>query len=348
MKERLIEHIFFFAIFGLVGYVVWEIVAPFIGPLALAAIIATVCYPAYTRILKVMPRRNRGVGAFVSVLLIAGTIFIPLFLLSYVLFVEARAFYEVLSSNGQGFTPQMETLERNLESFLPGFSLDITGYAKQAAGWLASHMGAIFAGTASTVFALFIMLIALFYMLKDGPEFVRKIVRLSPLPDTQDEHILSNLSLSIRSVVLGTLAVALIQGILTALGFTLFGISQPVLWGSVAAIGALIPGVGTSFVFAGAVVIALLQGSYGVALGLAIWGMFAVGLVDNFLGPYLMSRGAKLHPFAVLLSVLGGVVLFGPIGFLVGPVALSFFTVLLELYSLHVVRKEQRHETHAG
>jgi predicted PurR-regulated permease PerM len=193
------------------------------------------------------------------------------------------------------------------------------------------------------------MLIALYYMFKDGPEFVRKIVRLSPLPDAQDEHILTKLSLSIRSVVLGTLTVALIQGILTAFGFALFGISQPVLWGSVAAIGALIPGVGTSFVFAGVVLVSLLGGNYGVALGLAIWGMFAVGLVDNLLGPYLMSRGAKLHPFAVLLAVLGGVVLFGPVGFLVGPVALSFFMVLLELYSLHVVARERKqHESHAG
>lgn len=347
MKERLVEHIFFFAIFGIVGYVVWQIVAPFVGTLALAAIIATVCYPGYVRVLKTMPGHNRMVGALISVLLIAGTIFTPLLLLSYVLFVEARAFYETLSSGAEGLTPQVAALERNIESMFPGFSVDITGYAQAGAGWLASHMGAIFAGTASTILALFIMLIALYYMLKDGPEFVRKIVRFSPLPDAQDEHILTKLSLSIRSVVLGTLAVAVIQGILTAIGFTIFGVSQPVLWGSVAAIGALIPGVGTSFVFAGAVLVSLLSGSYSVAIGLAVWGMFAVGLVDNLLGPYLMSRGAKLHPFAVLLSVLGGVVLFGPVGFLVGPVALSFFVVLVELYSLHVIAKEGRHETHA-
>jgi len=347
MKERLIEHVFFFAIFGIVGYIVWQIIAPFIGTLALAAIIATVCYPGYMRVVKTIPRHNRTAGAFVSVFLIAGTIFTPLLLLSYVLFVEARTFYETLSGGAQSLAPQIATLEQNIESLFPGFSVDITGYAQAGAGWLASHMGAIFAGTASTILALFIMLIALYYMLKDGPEFVRKIVRLSPLPDAQDEHILSKLSLSIRSVVLGTLSVALIQGILTAFGFTIFGISQPVLWGSVAAIGALIPGVGTSLVFVGAILVSVLSGAYGAAIGLAIWGMFAVGLVDNLLGPYLMSRGAKLHPFAVLLSVLGGVVLFGPVGFLVGPVALSFFMVLVELYSLHVVANEERRQTHA-
>ncbi len=338
MKERLLEHIFFFGIFGLVGYLIWQIVAPFIGSLALAAIIATVCYPFSQRVLRIVPRRNRSVGALLSVLLIACTIFIPLFILSYVLFIQAVSFYETMNGDTQGLGPSLQALETKIEGYFPGLSLDLAGYLQQGAGWLASHMGAIFAGTASTLLLLFIMLIALYYMLKDGPEFVKTAVRLSPLPDSQDEHILSKLSLSVRSVVLGTLAVALIQGLLTAIGFTIFGISQPVLWGSVAAVGALIPGVGTSVVFIGAIGAALLAGSYGVAIGLAIWGMFAVGLVDNFLGPYLMSRGAKLHPFAVLLSVLGGVVLFGPIGFLIGPVALSLFTVLLELYSLHIAR----------
>jgi predicted PurR-regulated permease PerM len=338
MKERLVEHVFFFGIFGLVGYLIWQIVAPFLGALALAAIIATVCYPFYLRVLRLVPRRNRPAGALISVVLIACTIFIPLFILSYVLFVQAVTFYEAMSGGSGGFTSSLATLETNIETLFPGLSLDLAGYAQQGAGWLASHMGAIFAGTASTVFLLFIMLVALYYMLKDGPEFVKTVVRLSPLPDSQDEHILAKLSLSVRSVVLGTLAVAMIQGLLTAIGFTIFGVSQPVLWGSVAAVGALIPGVGTSFVFIGAVAVSLLAGSYGAAIGLAVWGMFAVGLVDNFLGPYLMSRGAKLHPFAVLLSVLGGVVLFGPIGFLVGPVALSLFTVLLELYSLHIAR----------
>jgi len=336
MKERLVEHVFFFAIFGIIGYVVWKIVSPFLGALALAAIIATVCYPLYIRVLRTIPRRNRSVAAFVSVLLIACTIFIPLLALSYVLFVEAAGFYDTLNQQDGGLSSTVQTLERNIESMFPGASLDITSYAQAGAGWLASHMGAIFAGTASTILLLFIMLVGLYYMLKDGPELVRRAVRLSPLPDEQDEHILAKLSLSVRSVVVGTLAVAVIQGIATALGFYIFGVSHPVLWGSVAAIGALIPGVGTSVVFLGAIIVTVLEGTYGAAIGLAVWGAFGVGLIDNFLGPYLMSRGVQLHPFAVLLAVLGGVVLFGPIGFLVGPVALSFFVVLLELYSLHM------------
>ncbi len=337
MKERLVEHIFFFGLFGLVGYIVWQIIAPFVAPLALAAIIATVCYPLYLRVVRVMPRKNKALASFASVILIALTIFLPLGAISYLLFVQAVAFYDSASGGtGLGLAGSITSLEHSVSSFFPGYTIDLAGYIKQGAGWFASHMGAIFAGTASTVAMLFIMLIALFYMFKDGAEFTERLIRISPLPDSQDQQILDKLSASVRSVVLGTLMVAVIQGILTAVGFTLFGIPQAVLWGSIAALGALVPGVGTSLVFIVAIIFSWLGGAYWVAGGLAVWGVFAVGLIDNFLGPYLMSRGAKLHPFAVLLSVLGGVTLFGPVGFLVGPVALSFFTVLLELYSLHI------------
>jgi predicted PurR-regulated permease PerM len=80
----------------------------------------------------------------------------------------------------------------------------------------------------------------------------------------------------------------------------------------------------------------LFNGDFVPAIGLLIWGVLAVGLIDNLLGPYLMSRGNTLHPFLILLAVLGGISVFGPIGFIVGPVIVSLFMVLLELYSIHI------------
>ena len=344
MKEKLLEDIFFFGLLGFVGYIAWQILAPFIAPLALAAIIATVCHPLFLRILRGIPRKNRSIAALLSVISIALTIFTPLFLLGYVLFLQIVDFYNSAgTTGGVAFQTSVSTFEKIHTQFFPGLSIDFGQYAKETAGWLASHMGTIFASTASTVFMLFIMLIALFYMLRDGPAFLSELIRISPLPDTQDEYILHKLSSAVRSVVLGTLAIALIQGILTAIGFTIFGVPKALLWGSVASLGALVPGVGTSAVFITAILFEVISGSYLTALYLGLWGIFAIGLIDNFLGPYLVSRGAKLHPFAILLSVLGGAALFGPVGFLLGPVALSFLTVLLELYRFHI-HTEKKHD----
>jgi len=155
---------------------------------------------------------------------------------------------------------------------------------------------------------------------------------LSPLTDTNDALILKRLASAVRSVAVGTVSIAILQGVLTAIGLTIFGFDRAILWGCFAAFGALIPGVGTTVVFVPAIAFLIYNGSNLSAIALTVWGVLAVGLIDNLLGPYVMSRGNTMHPFFLLLSVLGGISLFGPIGFILGPVILSLFLVFLELY----------------
>jgi len=231
------------------------------------------------------------------------------------------------------FTQFLTNIEHIIQKFVPEFSLDISGVVAQVASFIASHLLDIFAGTASTLFFFFITLITSFYFFRDGKEFIAYIVKLSPLRDGEDLLILRRLVISIRSVALGTVLIALIQGVLTSVGLSVFGFAHAILWGGIAAIGALIPGVGTSIVFIPAVIYLLVTGAPLVACGVALWAATGVGLIDNMLGPHLMSRGSSLHPFIILLSVLGGIVYFGPIGFILGPVIASLFTVLAELYA---------------
>lgn len=179
-------------------------------------------------------------------------------------------------------------------------------------------------------------MIGAFYFFRDGRAFTKRLVTISPLPDSEDELILARLAQAVRSVATGILLVALIQGTLTAIGLSIVGIERAVLFGVFAAIGALIPSVGTSIVLVPAVLYLVFIGEYTNATILTIWGMVFVGLVDNLLGPILMGRGNAMHPFLILLAVLGGMAVFGPVGFIVGPVIVSLFLVLLELYSQHI------------
>lgn len=341
LTSRLVEYIFFFGLLGLVAYLVWRLIAPFAGTLALAAIIVTICYPIYTHVVAYTPRRNKTVASLISVFLVVIIVVIPLVILGSLIFKEALSVYSLFSSGTQlSIERQITDFEQAVRTVLPGFSIEVTAYIQQFANFIAENIGSIFAGTASTIFLFFIALIASFYFFRDGKEFTKYLVQLSPLPDDQDEKIIQRLANAIRSVALGTVLVALIQGIVTAIGLWLFGFERAVLWGSIAAFGALIPGVGTSIIFIPAVAYLLATGAYLYAGGVALWGLFAVGLIDNLLGPYLMSRGNNLHPFLILLSVIGGIALLGPVGFIIGPVVMSLFAVLLELYSLHVRREE--------
>lgn len=336
-RNKIVEQLFFFGLLGIVAYIMWQIISPFIGALALAAILATVSYPIYERVLKVTPRKNKNLASFLSLLVVIVIIVTPLTLIGYFIVNEAVTFYSATNKGEPlSLTAPLTDFESVIQDYFPNFDLDVEQYAAQGAEWLASNAGNIFAGTASTIFLLFIAFFGIYYLFKDGKEFTKQLVYLSPLPDNQDERIIERLSRSVRTVVGGVLTVAIIQGTLSGIGFAIVGVEQAALLGSVAAIGALIPGIGTTVVFVPIIILLILNGSIVQAIILAVWAMLAVGLVDNVLGPKLMSRGTTLHPFLVLISALGGIALFGPIGFILGPVTLSFFMVMLELYSLHI------------
>lgn len=346
MMNRIVEYVFFFGFMAIVAYVVWMMLTPFVSALALAAIIVTICFPLYERITEYMPKRNETMGALVTTLTVLVIIIMPLTALTSMLVNEAVSVYNLVNNNSSGFENQIQQLEAAANDFIPGLELNVVDSVKSATAWLASNVGAIFAGTASTVFSFFIAIIGAFYLFRDGRTFTKRLVVISPLPDDEDELILSRLGRAVRSVATGTVFIALIQGTLTALGLWLFGFERFVLWGVIAAFGALIPSVGTSIVLIPSVVYLIVTGQYVFAVGLAIWGITAVGLIDNLLGPYLIGRGNNLHPYVVLLSVLGGVSVFGPIGFIVGPVAVSLFLVLLELYTSHIAIDTANSDAH--
>jgi predicted PurR-regulated permease PerM len=180
--------------------------------------------------------------------------------------------------------------------------------------------------------SLFIFLATLYYLLKDGEKIKKFIIELSPLRDRNDEAILKKLEGAANSIVKGNLLIALTQGVLTAAGLWVFGVPNAALWGSVTVITAIIPGVGTALVLAPAIAFLFFSGATASGFGLLAWGVGAVGLVDNFLGPRLVGRGMQLHPLIILLSVLGGIAFFGPVGLIMGPLTVSFLFALFEVY----------------
>jgi predicted PurR-regulated permease PerM len=222
---------------------------------------------------------------------------------------------------------------------MPAFQVDLTQQIQRSAEWFTGNLGAIFAGTVSTVFAFFIAMLGAFYFFRDGKELLELVIKASPLPDDEDRVIFKRLGNAIRAVATGTILVALIQGTLVAIGFTFFGIERAILFGSIASVGALMPGIGTTIVTAPAILFLFITGDTVNAIGLLVWSTLIVGLVDNLIGPYLMSRGNNMHPFIILIAVLGGLSLFGPIGFVIGPVVVTLFLVLLELYNQYIVKE---------
>lgn len=334
MHRTHIQTVFFFALLLGVLSVAFFIFLPYLTTLAVAATLAVVIYPLHRRVIRLV-RGREAIAAFLSLLCVGLLLLVPLSFVGTQVYLEAQSLYlniaenqDVLMENLVGF------LNEYIQRLVPHLFIDLKSYAGQGLSFVVGRLGPLFAGTAQTVLHFFLGAIALYYFLKDGPKFLRSLVALSPLPDTEDEEVLRRLGTAINSIIRGTLIIAIIQGVMTGIGLTIFGVPSPTLWGSMAAIGAIVPGVGTAIVFMPAVLFLFLAGKTAAAIGLLVWGIVAVGLIDNFLGPILVGRGIKIHPLFILFAVIGGLGFFGPVGFVLGPLVLSLLYALLDIYYL--------------
>ncbi len=308
-----------------------SIARPFFSVLALAAITAVILEPLYRQ----LHSRVRGprLAAAILIILVLLVILIPAGFLFRQIATEAASMYEQLSLEGWG---DFSLVVGRFEALLPATpwsnQLNVPQYIGRLTSWVVNHAGALLASTFSVSWKILFWILALYYFLKDGPKFYHHLVHLSPLADHDDISIAQELKSTVRAVVAGALLIAVIQGALVGLGFTIFGLPHGALWGTVGAFAALIPGVGTSLVLIPGILTLWWQGGAAGAVGLLIWGILMVGLIDNILAPVLYSRGSKLHPLLVLIAVIGGLGFFGPSGFILGPVTFSLLIALLHIY----------------
>jgi predicted PurR-regulated permease PerM len=333
---------FFFLFFGFAAVLTFFVFLPFLDVLILSAIFALLLYPLYQKVLPLCGKKESITAALVIVIALIFLV-VPLAFLGTKLFGESKNLYQALQ---EGRTEYLQTvtlfIENPIRAYIPNFSIDVHGYLGKIFDWIGANIGPLVTGTAQILLKIFLATIALFFFLRDGARFAKTFISLSPLNDVYDREIIRRVGITVNSVMRGTLLIAIVQGILVGIGLVLFGVPNPTLWGSIAALTALIPGIGTALVVIPAVLYLIIIGDTAAAIGFAIWGFFLVGLIDNILRPYFYSRGVKIHPLFVLFSVLGGLIAFGPIGFLLGPLILSLFLALLHVYRILILKEESK------
>jgi predicted PurR-regulated permease PerM len=172
------------------------------------------------------------------------------------------------------------------------------------------------------------MVFLLFYLLRDGQGIFNRLMDLVPLEPERRAKLVQYLAEVTRAVVYGHSLTALAQGTLVGIGFAIVHLPSPVVFGVLAALAALLPGAGTGFVLIPAVLYLAFDGRWGAAVFLGIWGL-GIALCDNVLRPYLTRQHAAVSTLTVFVGVIGGLVAFGLIGLVLGPVLLSLIVALL-------------------
>jgi predicted PurR-regulated permease PerM len=298
---------------------------------------------------------NRVLGALGSCMVLLLGLLIPAYLMVYLVATQALSFYDLLM-------PRLrELLEQNrLQQFIdtlpiPGGHLvqlnqiDWSSLLRQGASTLGQLGTTIVNRTSAGLFGLlgnlFITLFVMFYLFLDGEALVRRVRYLSPLRSDYEELLASRFVLIARATVKGTLLIGLAQGALGALTLLVFGIKSWLLWGVVMIILAVIPMMGAWLVLIPAGLFQLMSGNVWQGIGIMVCSLVVVSNVDNLLRPRLVGKGAKLHDLLIFFSTLGGIAVFGIMGFIIGPVLAALVMTIVDIYGIEF--SEQLQALHA-
>ncbi|MEH0155265.1 AI-2E family transporter [Limibacter armeniacum] len=186
--------------------------------------------------------------------------------------------------------------------------------------------------TAKFAFMLLILVYSMFFLFISGKELIDRILYYLPLKKEEEEVLLEKFTSVTRATIKGTFVIGFLQGALAGIAFAVVGIDSAVFWGALMAVLSAIPGIGAPLIWVPAAIILGINGDWGKAIGLFVFCGAIVGSIDNFLRPILVGKDIKMHELMIFFSTLGGLFMFGPIGFIIGPIIAALFVSLWEIY----------------
>lgn len=332
MDTRTQESLSLLVLLAGVSLLLFFVFAPFLSVLALAVVFAVLLHSPYEKLTRIF-RGWQSTAALLTVGLMLIFFIVPLFFLGAQIVQEAQGLYTGMHGNEVQY---MHTIQRAIENpvqrVFPGFIFDLNTAVGNALAFISNNLGSLIYQTLFVLIGTFLMLLALFFFLRDGRKLLASLAEMSPLGREVTNEILNAMYETIRSIVRGTLFIVIIRWLCIWIAFSLFGIPNAILWSSVGGVIGAIPGLGTPFSFIPAIIYLYLAGNVISAVGLAIFGIATIILADNILTPYFFGKGLKVPSMFVLFSILGGILFFGPLGFILGPLVLSVFLSVIRAY----------------
>lgn len=309
---------------------------PFLAMLVLAVAFAVVLDPVYLWIKKHLVKNIAWLASLLTVIAFLICLCVPLFFVGKAVFIQTQDLYLNVISKGDS-SHFIESIETSINKLLPvGFNFDIHTKITQLISNFSNNLAQLFSSTINSIVMFVLMIFSLFFLLKDGEKWEKGFVNIFPLSDNNVTEILTNLKKSINRIFRGSFIIAIAQGILAWIGFTVFGLPNAIIWAIVTAVASFVPAIGTSVVTIPAILFLFFTGMHLQALGLLIWSVIIVGTIDNILAPYVISKDTEIPSLFILFAILGGVSLLGPLGILIGPLAVSLLYSLVAIYKREI------------
>ena len=320
---------FFSLVIGATLAFVW-LLHDFAVPILWALALAVLFHPISRLLTRKL--KNSTVAAMLTIIGVLVVVLLPLWGIGSLITREALVLYQRIGSADTAellYRVEMLPVTQYVAAALGTDSTNLRESALQAArtaaSWLAGQALSIGGSAASIVIKTFVMLYLLFVLLKDGHYIGARVMAALPLGDDKEQHLFDRFTSVTRALFRGTIIVALAQGLAGGIIFAIAGVPHALTWGVVMAFLALIPAAGPAIVWLPAGIIMFMLGDNLGAIIVLVGGTVIVGLLDNVLRPVLIGQDTKMPDALVLLSIIGGLSVFGASGLIVGPIIAALF-----------------------
>jgi predicted PurR-regulated permease PerM len=314
-------------------FLCYLIVRPFLSELAWALALAVIAHPLHDWIARRISYPNAA--AFLTVLIVAVTIVAPALFVTERLVREAAENVEIIKAgatieqwrNAIDHNPRLATVTNWLKEYI-----DLNNEISQITAKFTDRLSSLLIRSVWAVVELLIILFLLFYSFRDRRKLLQTVRSLVPLSNKETDEVFSRVADTIYATIYGTLMVAMVQGALGGLMFWWLGLPSPLLWGIIMGLLAIVPFLGTFVVWVPVAIFFALEGNWGKAIVLTVWGGVVIALIDNLLYPILVGKRLRLSTPTVFFAVLGGLSLFGAAGVILGPVIIVITIALVDVW----------------
>ena len=340
MSRETVHRVVLLVLVVFISAMFYRMIRGFLLALLMAGILAGLTNGFYGRLTRAL-RGRRSLAAVVTEGLLVGLIVLPLGGLAGLVTAQA---IKVGNSVGPWIgrnLSQPDELTRRLEELpfydrLEPYRDDILTKAGELAGsisnWLVAALSQATMGTVQFLFLFFVMLYSLYFFLTNGRAVLDRILWYLPLEDRDERRMLEKFLSVTRATLKGTGLIGVVQGTLGGAAFAVVGVDSAVFWGAVMMVLSVIPGLGTGLIWVPAAVWLAMGGHWAAAIGMSLFFLLVIGMVDNVIRPRVVGHDTQMPELMVFLSTLGGLSLFGALGFIIGTLVGALFVTIWEIY----------------
>jgi predicted PurR-regulated permease PerM len=322
----------FLIVFGIfLLYTLQGFIVAFLG-----ALIFYVLFRPFMMFLSERKKWKKGLAAITILLLSLLVVVLPIILVSYMIVPKVTLFFSD--------TSMVMKLFRDIDEKITSFSgirllseQNLSTLQQKATGFITDFLSASF----SIFSSLAIMYLMLFYLLTNYGKLEKAIESYLPFNEKNIRKFSHELEAQTFSNAVGMPLYALLQGIVAAIGYWVFGLDQPIFWGVMTGFFSFVPVVGTFIIWLPAAAFMLSEGHTWQGLGLGLFGLIIISMVDNFFLFAFQKKFANVHPLVTILGFVLGVSLFGIPGIIFGPLLISYFLILLKIYKEEFIERTE-------